>query len=129
MRRCRMVCALQGSSSRRQREAQDEIAAPPSAIATAGGDGYELLALDGIHRWRREHARSGVELPEFLAALRIERKEIAGDVAAGTHEDDAARGHNRASLADASENPAPLQLAAYRIVGGEVALRHPSSVA
>src|SRR5439155_19868807 len=116
------------SSPRRQREAQNEIAAPPSAITTAGGDGYEMLAIDGIHRWRREHARSGVELPELLAGLRIERKEVAGDVAAGAREDDAARCHDRTGLAEAFEDLAPLQLAGRRIVGGEVSLRSASRV-
>ena len=72
---------------------------------------------------RREHAGSGVELPQQLAGLRVEREEVPGDVAAGADEDEAAGRHDRAGLAEALEDLPPLQLARRRIVGREVALR------
>ena len=58
-----------------------------------------------------------------LAGLRIEREEVAGDVAAGADEHDAAGRHDRAGLAEAFEDLPPLQLAGRRVVGGEIAFR------
>ena len=69
----------------------------------------------------RKHARAGVELPELLAGLRVEREEIAGDVAAGADEHQAAGRDDRPGLSEAFEDLPPLQLAGRRIVRGEIA--------
>src|SRR5207247_2146836 len=40
-------------------------------------DGDELSALNGVADWRRGHDGAGLEVPEVLAGLGVERDEVA----------------------------------------------------
>src|SRR5438552_4083337 len=103
----------------RQGEAQDQVPAPAAAIAAARADGDELLAVHHVHRRRREDPGAGVEPPEQLARLRVERHEVTGRVAAAANEHQAARGDDRARLSEAVECLLPYELSGRRIVRRE----------
>src|SRR5262249_32164636 len=60
--------------------------------AKAGGDRHVLLALVGVGDRRRIDARAGLELPERLAGVLVERHELAGELA-GEHDPAAGRQH------------------------------------
>src|SRR5690349_2693738 len=68
----RLIELMACSSTLRQREADDEIAAAAPAFAAARRDGHELLAVHHVDRRRREDAGAGVELPQKIAGLRVE---------------------------------------------------------
>src|SRR3954447_21931555 len=66
----------------RQCKTQNEIAAAASALPAARRDGDELLTVQHVGGGRREHAGPGVELPELLAGLCVQRVEVTSEIAA-----------------------------------------------
>jgi hypothetical protein len=77
-----------------QSKAEYQIAASPASVTTARRHCYEFVAVDHVHRGRRKDAGTRIEFPEQVARLRVIGKEVAGNVAAASDEDDTTGGRN-----------------------------------
>src|SRR5436309_4224768 len=111
------------AGSRREREAQNQVAAATAAVAAARRDGHEFFAVHHVHGGRRKDPGARVEFPQEVAGLRVVGEEVARDVAAGADEHDTAGGHDRASLTPAVEHPLPHELAGRWIERREIPAR------
>src|SRR5262249_38932788 len=84
----------------------------------ATGDGDVLLAVEFPGDRLSDDAGGGLEFPQSLAAVSIDRHELAGE-AAGEHQ--AAGGHERAREVRAFERHRPFRLAGQWIHGAQIA--------
>src|SRR5215831_7019371 len=84
----------------------------------AGGGGHVLLAVELLGNRLSNDAGGGLELPQNLAAIGIDRHEFAGETA-GKHQ--AAGGHQRAREIRAFERHRPLRLAGEGVDGAQIA--------
>src|SRR5258706_8648105 len=55
--------------------------APRDTAAAARQHGYVLLAFVRVSDWRRIDRRAGLELPQLLAVVLVERDDFAGELA------------------------------------------------
>src|SRR6185436_18263240 len=111
-----------------QREGQNQVAAATASLTATRSDDDELFAVDHVGRRRREDARPGVELPEQVTRLGVERVEIPGDITASADKHEIARGDDRARLAESFLDTAPDEFSCCRVVCREVHLRSASGV-
>src|SRR5712691_3729663 len=84
----------------------------------AVGDSDVLLAVELPGNRLSNDAGGGLEFPQNLAAIGIDRHEFAGETA-GEHQ--AAGGHERAREVRAFERHRPLRLAGQRVDGPQIA--------
>src|SRR4030095_13471559 len=77
------------------------------------GNGHELAAVPRVAHRRGRHVRAGLEMPQMLAAFRVERDEVA---VADRAEHEVAGGRQDAVGQRALENlEVPYRLARFRI--------------
>src|SRR6185369_4266610 len=82
----------------RQREREDQVPATAASFAATRGDCHELFAVDHVHRRRTVDAGAGVELPQFLAGLGIERHEISCGITPAASKHQSSSGDDGAAL-------------------------------
>src|SRR6187401_2037203 len=106
---------------RHQRERPDRPAgrhlvlriAVRETAAETGSDRHVLLAIVGVGDRRRVDRRAGLELPDGLAGVLVEREEVAGQLA-GEYEAAAGCEHSRRT-GEVGQRDLPLLLTGQRI--------------